>query len=359
MVWKWVPVVTAVFYVLAIALCVSEYPRRKSRENGVYLPDLYFWVGLIGGGVFAGFGFLGAEGGSFAVAVFSCFSVLSSLLMLGWRNSYFVYDNEGFTQYNLIGMQRRFLYEQVTGWDTHPGNELEAAVYVLGKKVTFSWLSPRSADFVVALKRGYRRTHGGKNLPVQRTSKNSTGFSAHVRNPGEFLAVFIMLVVFIAGMGGWCIWMTMEPLDGSDCETLNLTFSAWSVEDSELILTAAGYEEKFEIRGYPEFVSIPNGILEHTDGEAVFTAQARRINPDTGPDYYWIQSLRIGETEYLTLEDATAQWQGNMSMTLWFFGGCLGIILALGWLTYRVGCNPSKYPKWLVNGLFKKGYIIY
>ncbi|MBR2047939.1 MAG: hypothetical protein IJ960_05005 [Oscillospiraceae bacterium] len=356
---KWICAAAAMFYILAIVLCALEYPRRRQRENGVYLPAFYVWVGLVCGGVFTVFGFLSSGSGLFAATVFSCFAVLSSLLMLGWCNSFLVYDEEGFYQYNLIGMRRRFRYEQVTGWDTHSGHNLEASVYVLGKKVTFSWLSAQSAGFVVALKKGYRRTHGGKNLPAKRRTEKRTGFSSHVRYAGEFLFVFLMLLVFFVGMGGWCIWMIWEPLDGSDCETMNLSFRSSVVEEDTLILDAEGYVEPFEIRGYPEYVSRPDGIRSRCDGETVFTAQARRVDPDDGPDYYWIQSLTDEGTAYLTLDDTTAQKRTALPLILWFFGGCLGVLLAFAGLMYRVGCDPSRYPQWLVNALFKKGYIIW
>lgn len=346
-------------YILTLAVCVPEHLRRKTRENGVYLPGSFFWTGAAGGGVFSVFGWLGADADAFTATVFAAFVVLASVMMLGWRNCCIVYDREGFTQKNLIGMWRRFRYDQVTGWSPHPGNPMESTVYVLGKTVSFNMLSANSAGFLIALKDGYRRTHGGKKLPGHRQTKYKTGFRAHVRNPGEFLFIFLLLVVFVVGMGGWCAWMIWTPLDGSDCETLNVTFTAWSVEDEELKLTAEEYEEVFEIRGYPEFVPMPDALVGRCDGKTVFEAQARRVNPDDGPDYYWIQALRADGVDYLTLADTTEYNRTNLSVLLWFFGGFLLLWFALAGLMYLVGSNPAKYPKWLVKGLFKEGYIEY
>lgn len=346
-------------YVLVLVLCVPEHMQRKTRKNGVYLPGFFFWVGVVGGGVFTVLGWFGADADIFTATVFAAFVALSPLLMLGWRNCYLVYDEEGFTQKNLIGMYRRFRYEDVTGWCSNSTNPVESTVYALGKKVSFNLLCANSAGFLVALKDGYRRTHGGKMLPGHRQTEYKTGFRAHVRNPGEFLFVFILLIVFVVGMGGWCAWMIWTPLDGSDCETLSLIFTDWTVEDHYLILTAEGYDEVFEIRGFPEYASCPEALLEQCDGETVFTAYARRIDGDGDPDYYWLQSLEDEGIAYLTLEDATAQRRSELPMLMMFFGGFLSLVLILAGLMYLVGCNPERFPKWLVKGLFKEGYIDY
>lgn len=355
----WIPAVATAVYLLALALCLPEHLRRKTRENGVYLPGFFYWVGAICGALFVVFGWLGSDADLFTASIFACFVVLCSLLMLGWRNCYIVYDREGFTQRNLIGMYRRFGYEDVSGWYPHPGNPTESTICALGKKVSFNLLSPNSAGFLMALEAGYRRTHGGENMPGQWQPEGSSGFRAHVRNPGEFLFVLIMLVVFILVMGGLCAWMSWTPLDGSDCEQLSLTFTDWTVEDEYLILKAKGYTEEFEIRGFPEFASRPEALQARCDGETVFHVLARRIDGDNDPDYYWLQSIEADGIEYLTLEDATAQRRSELPMLMMFFGGFLVLWLAFAGLMYLVGCNPAKYPKWLVNGLFKEGYIDY
>lgn len=356
---KMVTLVSTAVYVLTLVMCVQEQLRRKSRENGVYLPGIYFWIGAVCGAVFVAFGWLGAEEGMFPAVVFGSGSVLGSVLMLGWRNCYIVYDREGFTQKNLIGMYRRFGYADVTRWYSHPRYPTESTICALGKKISFNLLSPNSAGFLTALGAGYRRTHGGENMPTDWRPEGRGGFRTHVRNAEEFLAVFILLVVFIAGMGGWCVWMSWTPLDGSDCEQLSVTFTDQTVEDEYLILKAKGYTEEFEIRGFPEYVSRPEALQARCDGKTVFTVLARRINGDNDPDYYWLQSIEADGIEYLTLEDATAQRRSELPMLMMFFGGFLVLWLAFAGLMFLVGSDPEKYPKWLVKGLFKEGYIDY
>ena len=161
----------AAVYILALLHCMPELSGRKHRKNGVYLPGAYFWVGAVCGGIFLLLCFLGSGSDAFTVTVFALFVLLGVLILLGWRNCYILYDQEGFTQRNLLGMWRRFRYDQVTGWSPHLGNPTESTVYALGKKISFSMLSPNSADFLIALKKGYRRTHGGKACPGDRKAR--------------------------------------------------------------------------------------------------------------------------------------------------------------------------------------------
>ena len=40
-------------------------------------------------------------------------------------------------------------------------------------------------------------------------------------------------------------------------------------------------------------------------------------------------------------------------MLMMFFGGFLSLVLILAGLMYLVGCNPERFPNWLVKGVFK------
>ena len=359
--------ITALYVLVGIA-CMAELHRRRIEKNTktVYFSKIVLWVGAICGGLFLiGSWLSGLQDGSVGVAIcFGTFTLLGVTLMMAWKNCYIVYDDKGFTQHNIIGMQRSFNYDQLTGYHLADGAATDIRLYACGKTVTVDMMAKNGVAFLTEARKGYARCNNGKVLPnvweEKRKMQKKTGkdsFSAHVHNPGEFLAIFILLLIFFVGMGVFCAVMTWMPVDPADCQRMDVTFLGWQIEDGDLILHSDGHEEYFEISEYEKHLHGFEEIIEKCDGKNLFSIWVRRCDPDDGVPYYAIEEMSAGGVTYRSFADSTNAKREGAWMVLVVFGGMLLVFLLFSWLTYRIGCNPSKYPKRLVYAFFKKNAI--
>lgn len=360
--------ILTVLFVLVGWGCMGEYGRRRENDRGkaVYLSKALLWVGVVCGGIFLVISWISAvqDGGVGVAICFGVFVLLSLALMLGWKNCYIVYDQKGFTQRNILGMQCSFTYDQLTAYRLADGVGTDIKLYACGKTVTVDMMAKNGIAFLVEARKGYARCNHGTVLPnvweEKRKTQKETGkgsFSAHVHNPGEFLAVFIILIVFLVGMSIFCLVMVLEPVERADCEQMSVTFSSWKVEGDTLFLRADGFDEPFKIGDYEEYMSGFAQLTEKCDGKTQFTAWTEYYEPDDADSCYLIRELSADGMTFRTFADSTNAKREGCWPVLYIFGGLDSLLLLMSWLTYKIGCNPRKYPKWLVYAFFKKNAI--
>ena len=270
-------------YTFLCATCCMEHQRRTTQKtDSVFLPDYMLWPGLLSGLFFLALAWFSAkQDGSIGLTIgFSAFVLLAMLLMLGWKNCFITYDDERITQYNLVGMRRSFTYDQVTGWYLNKRNPIESVLFANGRKITFNFVSENSAAFLLTVSDQYRKFSGNQNLPqLDGLQKERGGFCAHVYNPGDYLAVFIMILVIVLGSGIWIGVSTLGPIGENDCENYLLSFSSWEDDGETLVLTTPQMQELFEIRGYETYLSEATQFLDHCDNDTVFSVWAKRFSP--------------------------------------------------------------------------------
>lgn len=341
--------------------CMAEAKRRAERkEKAVYLPKYMLWIGGVCSAVFLGFSWIGAvEEESLGLTIcFGVFALLGVFLILGWKNCYITYDKEGFTQKNLIGMQRSFTYDQVEAWRFNKRNPAESTIYALGKQVSFNLMSENGADFLMTVSAGYRKTHGNRNMPeMPALQKDNGGFRAHVYNPGEYLFIFILLTVFIVGMGVWLVIHDLIPVKEKDAEHYSLTFSSWEMDEDKLLLYSDQMQGAFQIGGYEDYVSEKGRLIEKCDGSTEFSVWAKQFTPKDDDPYFRVYALSSGNEVYRTFEDSSAYKRQQIPMTIAIFGAFLAIWLLFSGFLYMVGSNPQRFPKWIVYACFKKDAI--
>lgn len=348
----------SVLYAVSVIYCAI--PRRSSDRKLVCLPKALFWIGAVAGGVFLAIAWIAADqDGSVGLTVcFGLFVLLGILLMLGWRNCFVAYDKNGFTQHNLIGMQRSFTYDQVTGWRMEKHNPMESTLYAAGKKISFNMMSENGADFLAVFSAGYRRTHGNRKIPeVSGLRKDKGGFRAHVHNPGEYLFVFIMVMVLMGGMAGWLVLDTWLPVNEKDGEQFTLTFLSWEIHEEELVMTTPRHPEQFHISGYQDYLSGFDRLTEKCDGTTPFEVWAEHVTPDDSDHFYRVLAISSEGEVYRSFEDSTAYNREFMPYALGFFGICIAVLLVPFVLIYIVGSHPERFPKWVVYACFKKDAI--
>lgn len=353
---------TAAYVVLLIS-CVAEHIyRTEKKQKVVSLPSAMFWVGAIAGMVFLIFAWLAAkQDGSLGLTLcFGSFVLLSMTLMLGWKNCYVTYNGSGFTQKTFIGRHRSFTYNQVTAWGSNSRNPMESSIYVNRKKISFNLLSKNGTDFLFTVSAKYRKTHNNQSIPeLPSHNQERGGFCAHVLNPGEYLFIFIMMLVFLAGS---CIWLVVDawqPINEDDAERYVVTFSSWEIDETALVLTTPQMQESFHLDGYENHLSEFKRLTERCDGTASFTVWAKRITPDNSAPYYRVYALSSDGEVYRSFQDSTAHNRDNIPYILGIFGILLGFFLGFSALIYAVGRNPQRFPKWVVYCCFKKDAIYF
>lgn len=357
--------------VLAVLICygcIREFRERKmdDRGNAVYLSRDMLWAGIICGLFFLVICWVVAvlDGSIGIMLCFAAFVILGLGLMLGWKNCCIFYDHNGFTIRNFFGRQRNYSYGQLTGYRFSRGAG-SMKLYVGRKTIALDDRDTIAArEFLQEARHGYARCGGGKALPniwnEKRKQQNKTGkgsFSAHVHNPGEFLAIFIILIVFFVGMGIFCGFMVWEPVNQSECQQMTICFSGWRIKDNRLVLLSDAYEEPFEISGYEKHLHSFEEVTGKCDGRTQFDVWVKHYDPDDSDPYYNIYQMSAGGVTYRTFADSTNAKRGQLPIVLYAFGGLLVLVLAFSWLTYKIGCNPHKYPKWVVYAFFKRDAI--
>lgn len=352
--------ISAAYVVLGI-FCFMESRRRvMQHKKFVCLPQYMLWIGILCGGIFLSIAWLAAiSDGSLGLTVcFGCFTLLSMSLMLGWKNCCIAFDKEGFTQKKLFGQQRAFTYDQVTAWGANQRNPMESSLYADGKKISFNLLSDHAPEFIVAVSAGYRKSHGKKNIPeLPALNRDRGGFRAHVYNPGEYLAVFIMLIVFIVGLGTWVVIDGLQPIDEKDCQLYTVAFSSWEIQEDSIVLTTPQMAEPFVIGGYTAHLSHFDLLTKMCDGNTAFAVWAKRFDPDDAEPFYRVYALSSGEIVFRTFDDSNAHQREALPMSIGIFGAFLIIFLLFAGFIYIVGSYPEKFPKWVVYCCFKKDAI--
>lgn len=348
-------------FVLLSLLCAAEWlRRRRSQAKEVHLPAVLLVVGLIGGAVFWLFGYFAArdDGSLWLTICFGTFQLLGLSLLTAWKNCYLTYDKSGFTAKSFFGRRRSYTYAQVTGWYNNPTNPTESVLQAEGRKISFNLLHKNGADFLVTLAAGYRKTHGGRNMPDLRDAQRAKGgFAAHVYNPGEYLFIFLMLLAFIVGTGAFLIFDSLRPVEKDpDLEAYTLTFTDYAIDDTTLVLTSPQMPEPFHVLEYATYLHNFDRLQTRCDGETTFSVWVTQVTDPDDPHYY-IWSLSSTGVDYYTFEDANAYNRGSVPMILCLFGGFLAVLLLFSGLIYAVGSNPAKFPRWLVYSCFKKDAI--
>ncbi len=166
-----------------------------------------------------------------------------------------------------------------------------------------------------------------------------------------------MLIAFIVGLGVSLVVNTSKPVSHEDGHEYTLTFHNWTVDDDSLVLVSAQAEEAFVIGGYRDYLSHFNSLIQKCDGEKLFTVWAARVTPGDTKAYNKVLAISSDGEVYRSFEETTAYQREDLPIIAGAFGIGTAMILATFALTYAVGSNPKRYPKWLVYCCFRKDAI--
>ena len=346
-----------IYPLILLAICILAVPlsariKKNEEENTFRMTRAPMFVGVVTGIFFAvllmGVAFSDAGAGTYlAIAVFS---LLSLALISSFFTFHIDYDKDGFTHRNALGIKRRYRYTDVTGISD---GDRDITLYADGHKIRIDEGADISKKyhFLAFVRKQYRKNNSGKALPERRSKFDI--FNGHVQNPGEFIFVYALFYVMLIGMFIF-IFVALKPTKAEDLTYRTLRFDRYMIHDDttdDLYLYAG--ETEYRIYGYEDVLQNTEQLLSLCDGKTLFTVGMEEY--DTHCNVSTLESKN--GMPYLTLEETNRSERESQMGLFLLFGGFFVIWTVFVALSIAIGRNPGKYPKWLVHGFFKPGYI--
>ena len=326
---------------------------RKGEAGIVYLSPVLLWVGIVCTALFLIPGLIvPLMTGSWETWWFLCFAALGASLIVGYVNCRIWYNEDGFTVKYFLGFRRHFSYseiESIQGW------QRDVKLKVRGHTVRVDEVAVGKREFLDFARKKYRIHSGGKAIPKAEKSKWDP-FNGHVDNPGEFVFLYLLLLVFLPGTMLVC-WLVTEP---TPMEEMTFVTGAveqvWITEDDKTDLAVYASGRELEIWGYAHTLTDPEAFLKACEAGEVFTIGYRTVTNDAGDitafcaEYIQDQNGQI----WITPEAARNHRFREVAV---IFGVLEVIWLIFCGISIYVGRNPRKFSKRVVGWFFKDGYV--
>lgn len=326
---------------------------RASRQGTVYLSPVLLWVGIVCTALFLIPGLIvPLATGSWETWPFLYFAAMGASLIVGYINCRIWYNEDGFVVKYFLGYRKRFSYseiESIQGW------QRDVKLKVRGCTVRVDEVAVGKWEFLDFARKKYRIHSGGKAIPVVKKSKWDP-FNGHVDNPGEFVFMYLLMLLFMPGALLVCWFVTdPTPMEEMTFVTAEVAWTAIAEDDkTDLVLYAGGTE--MEIWGYEYTLSDSDAFLRGCKNGEIFTIGYRTVTNDedevTGFSAEYIQD-RSGNI-WITPEIA----KNNRFREVALLFGVLELVwLVLCGASIYVGRNPHKFSKKTVRLFFKDGYV--
>ena len=346
------PFILLAISILAIPLSSRIQKIEQEKQNSFRMMRFPMFVGVATGVFFSivllAIAFSDTEAGAYiAVALLS---LMSLFLISSFFAFHIEYDNNGFTHRNALGITRRYRYTDVTGISD---GDKDITLYADGHKIRIDEGADISKKyhFLAFVRKQYRKNNSGKALPERRSKFDI--FNGHVQNPGEFIFVYALMYAFIIGMFVF-IFVTSQGTKAKDLDYKTVAFERYSIEgDEKDDLYLYTDDEEYRLYSYEKCLQNKEQLFGLCNGTTTFTVGVKTY--DTHYNIWMLESEN--DVPYLKIEDKKRAEQENMLPLALFFGGFFVIWTVFVALSIAIGRNPMKYPKWLVYGFFKKGYI--
>ena len=290
--------------------------------------------------------------GSWETWWFLCFAALGASLIVAYVHCRIWYTEDEFTVGFFLGYRKTFSYGEIESLNPAPMNE---KLKVRGCTVQVGELPVGKREFLAFARKQYRIVHGGKAIPKAEKSKWDP-FNGHVDNPGQFVFVYLLLLVFLPGTILVC-WLVTEPTPMEEMTFLcSAVDQVWVTEDDKTDLVVCASGKELEIWGYEHTLSNPEAFWNACETGAVFTIGYRTVTNDDGQiTCFSAEYIQDSDGQvWITPEEARNHRFREVAV---IFG-----ILEVVWLVYcgasiYVGRNPHKFSKKTVRLFFQEGYV--
>lgn len=274
-------------------------------------------------------------------------------LLLSYFNFRIRYDEQGFEIRGMLGVTRKYTYDQITG--IRQGTQ-DATLHMGKRRVCVDIYMLGSEEFIAYAQKQYKKQTKGERIPPAKPRIDP--FGGHVREPELYVVLMVALQAVGIGIFLFSIFYTLLPPTNPEKATeAELCFVSCQTEDKDLCLyTEDGALYKIQDVG-DRFDT--QRIREICDARTPVTVLYKYVNvseKDGGP-YCDVLTVSDGQDEIFGFAQYVALHRRANLISIPI---TLGLLLfctfgAVG--TLVVGRNPSRYKKWIVHLFFGKNHI--
>lgn len=257
----------------ATRLVMDAAQSEKAKAGRVTMPKVFLVVGSVEFAVMialAFFSLLSAHLPAFAV-IFGIFSLAGLALVIVYFNQRIYYTNEMLVYKNFFGIKRACRYDKLTGIVI----EKDVKLFAGEKKFNIDSMAVGRKEFVRCAGEGYHRVYD-KGIPLVPRKKNDI-FNGNIKNPGEAIAVGIILIggmaliywIYLYGM--WAL--TAKTQDELTVSTV--AFNHCEIQDDAIRLYGDG-EKCYIIPKYKRIMPDADEFLdEYQNGGTLILGYAK------------------------------------------------------------------------------------
>lgn len=329
----------------------------KSPEKGkVILPKIICILGIVVSVMFIipAIITLFSDYDLWVVFIFLIFSLFGAALINFFCNCRITYDEKHFIYRNFFAIQRSYTYDDVVSIKE---NMHEKVIYIGKYKIRVYEYSIGGKEFVLYVKKKYRKLHNGLSIPKVHKTKHNI-FNNNVYDTGGFVLVYILIfVVLLVALVAFIDYAFFSPYTPDNTICQNLCFDMCNEIENELVLKSTN-NSIYKIY-FTEDEFDPDVIYDVCDGKTCVTVYSYMITPGDEDDYYSVKAVSFSD-KYLLSFEQTNNWHKQESWVVIIYISAMLIL----WCVYVVlsiivGRNPQKYNRKVIKIFFKDGYVKY
>ena len=224
----------------AVQSIMAIAESENSKPGRVTMPKVFLGVGIfdviaMGVGIYFSLRFKEI----IPAVIFSILALLGIFLIIGYFNQRIYYSADKFVSSNLWGVKRTYSYGDISGIMGY-GRNTDVRIYIGDKKIAIDRMAVGKKEFIeFALKRHRELKH--KNIPLLRAAKKKDLFNGNIANPGEFIAVYIIIAIGAALLFGIMLFVEFSPqTPETDLRYSTVAFNSCEGYGDELWLRTGG-----------------------------------------------------------------------------------------------------------------------
>ena len=341
------------FLIKAYRAYVQE-PERP-EEGKAHLPKFFGITGIISVVLFVIFASCSAylREPIWVTGLFLIFAAIGALLAIAHINCRISYDAEGFVVKNLLGIRRKYTYDQVTGIRELPQ---ERCIYVGKRRVTVENAVVGGEEFVDWVKKKYKTVHQGQEIPLVQPEIKHDPFRGNIKYADKVLCNYTWSTVILIGLVILAVvFVYFCPGTIQNTSELTVSFAACDVYEEKVVLTATNrqahviryIDKQFDVRQ----------IQKICDRKTEVTVYAKAITPSAAESYYVVKAI-VHNGKYLLSFEETNRLHSKEWWPLILIA--LGILLL--WVVYMqvsiiVVRDPQRFGKASALYFFRQSYL--